>query len=198
MVVSRTHEEHVVSPYRGTLLKLLRDQGPTSRTGLSEITGLSPTTISKVVAPLVDDGILRESVDNRRSGLGRPALTLTPVPEAITVCGVQISVGTVRIGLADASVSIRIVESFAFDPTDDVVSVLERTAAKIAEILESDNAARCIGIGVGVPGPVDSLKRILRLCINLGWKHVPVADIPGGPPRHTGRRRPQCAIARAG
>lgn len=177
MVVSRTHEEHVVSPYRGTLLKLLRDQGPTSRTGLSEITGLSPTTISKVVAPLVDDGILRESVDNRRSGLGRPALTLTPVPEAITVCGVQISVGTVRIGLADASAGVRIVESFAFDPTDDVVSVLERTAAKIAEILESDNAARCIGIGVGVPGPVDSLKRILRLCINLGWKHVPVADI---------------------
>jgi predicted NBD/HSP70 family sugar kinase len=176
MVLTGPNTEQVASPYRGTLLKLLRDQGPTSRTGLSEITGLSPTTISKAIAPLIDRGILRESVDETRSAIGRPALTLTPVPEATTVCGVQISVGTVRIGLADAAAHVRGVESFSFDPADDVESVLARTADKISEILAREDAAPCIGIGVAAPGPVDALKRRLRVSINLGWRDVPVSD----------------------
>jgi predicted NBD/HSP70 family sugar kinase len=176
MVLTRAKDELVASPYRGTMLKLLRDHGPTSRTGLSEITGLSPTTISKAIAPLIDTGILRESVDETHSAIGRPALTLTPVPEATTVCGVQISVGTVRIGLADAAAQMRRVESFSFDPADNVESVLALTADKIAEILARDNAAPCIGIGVGAPGPVDALKRNLRVSINLGWRDVPVSD----------------------
>jgi predicted NBD/HSP70 family sugar kinase len=164
------------APHQGALLRLLREHGPTSRSGLAELTGLSPTTVSKAVGPLVESGVLREVAEPPRGGLGRPALLLHPVPEAVTVCGVQISVGTVRVGLADGSAGVHAPQTLSFDVGAEPRTVLDAVAGAVRQLLE-ERGGTCLGVGVAVPGPVDPDGRRVRLAANLGWRDVPVADV---------------------
>lgn len=164
------------SPYEGRILTLLRDGGPTSRTGLAELSGLSPTTITKVVAPLIDRGLLRESVDTAPSRIGRPAVTLTPLPEAVSVCGVQVSVGLIRIGLADANARVRRVSHVDFDPSATPTEVLRLISDLVENLLAEEPDRSCIGIGIGVPGTVDEEHRRVRLLVNMDWREVAVSD----------------------
>ncbi|MGN6331047.1 MAG: ROK family protein [Motilibacteraceae bacterium] len=164
------------APHQGTLLRLLREHGPTSRSGLAELTGLSPTTVGKAVGPLVESGVLREVAEPPRGGLGRPALLLHPVPEAVAVCGVQISVGTVRVGLADGSADVRALRVLPVAVGADPRTVLGAIAGAVRELLD-DHGGTCLGVGVAVPGPVDPDGRRVRLAANLGWRDVPVADV---------------------
>lgn len=157
------------------VLTLLRDAGPVSRAKLAEVTGLSPTTITKAVAPLINQGLVTEAVDSV-GRIGRPSLTLTPVPEAVQVVGVQIGVGTIRLGTADARCNVQESLTRNFDPLLPVDEVLDLIADSIADLLNENKGAPCIGVGVGVPGPVDVNQRKIRLSVNLGWREVPVAD----------------------
>lgn len=164
------------NPYEGRILALLRDSGPTSRTHLAEVSGLSPTTITKVVAPLVDRGLLRESVDSTACKIGRPSVTLTPLPEAVTVCGVQLTAGRVRFGLAAADARVRRVSHFDFDPELPAERVLDLIAEALAGLLAEEPDRECVGIGIGVPGTVDEDHRWVRLLIGMAWRNVPVSD----------------------
>lgn len=172
------------SPHDGTVLTLLRDLGPTSRVRLSELTGLSPTTVGKVVAPLVERGLLRESVVRSR-GAGRPAMALIPIPEAVTMCGVQIGAGGMRIGLADAAYEVRAFESLRFDVGDDPDQVIRRACEVARRLIRDAGGSTCVGVGVGVPGPVDADLRRLDIGIPLAWhggiqdawRHVSIADL---------------------
>lgn len=162
--------------HESTVLTLLRDRGPLSRVRLSEITGLSPTTITKAVAPLIRQGLLREQVD--ASGkVGRPSIALIPVPERVSMCAVQIGVGTFRVGIADALCRVRELASHDFDPSLPMQDVMEMIADTAEALMRTGDGASCIGVGVGAPGPVDVGLRRVRLSINLKWTDVPVADI---------------------
>lgn len=163
-------------PYEGTVLKILRDHGPTSRTRLSAITGLSPTTITKAVAPLIEQGLLTERADDY-GGLGRPAVSLVPVPEALTVCGVQLGVGKYRVGLADAGSRVRGGRVSGFDPGLQPEEVIDLIAADVQSLLEGDGGPPCIGLGFGAPGPVDLARRTNIRAVNLGWSDVPISDV---------------------
>ncbi|NHA67164.1 ROK family transcriptional regulator [Phycicoccus flavus] len=163
------------SPHERSLLTILRDGGPTSRTGLSEITGLSPTTISKVVAGLVAEGLVTESVVGVK-GVGRPAVTLTPVDSAVTVLGVQIGAGTVTVGIGDAGYAVRHTESFTFDVGAPADAVCDLAARALEKLVAAHDGAPVIGIGVGLPGPVDRDRRRLKISVRLGWRDVPIAD----------------------
>lgn len=163
-------------PYEAAVLRILRDGGPTSRSKLSSITGLSATTITKAVAPLIELGLLTEQAVEY-SGPGRPALALTPVPEALTVCGVQIGVGRICIGLSDGQLRVRKTHAYAFDPALGPNEVLDGIAAEVQGLLAQDSGTCCLGVGVGAPGPVNLARRTNLLSINLGWRDVPVSDL---------------------
>lgn len=160
----------------GAILRLLRDAGPRSRTVLSAETGLSPTTVSKAVAPLVEMGYIRESASEAEARIGRPSVTLTAVPEAVTICGVQLGVGVAHLGLTDALARVRSSTSFTFDPAEPPESVLDRIAGEISSLLASHRGAPCVAIGVASPGTVDAERRRNLMAINLGWTEVPIAD----------------------
>lgn len=157
-------------------MRLLRDEGPRSRTRLSDDTGLSPTTISKAVAPLLAAGWLVESGETT-GGVGRPAITISQVPEAVSVCGIQLGFGVARVGIADGWARVRTSRVLTFDPETPVADVLDRVAALAAEVIASDDGPRCIAIGVAAPGPVDAAKRVNLVSLNLGWSNVPTADL---------------------
>ncbi|MBR7742680.1 ROK family transcriptional regulator [Phycicoccus sp. BSK3Z-2] len=164
------------SPHEGLVLRTLRDEGPMSRTSLAEVTGLSIATISKVVGPLVDRGVLLETV-RPSDGLGRPSKMLTPVADQVSVAAVQISVGLVRLAITDAMARVRTRDSFTTDPDTPASVVLDRIAEHLARLVSEDSGAPVVGIGVASPGRISRDQRSVRLAIGLDWHDLEVSDV---------------------
>ena len=162
--------------YDGMILSLLRRNGTMSRSAISLTTGLSATTVTKAVAPLIEQGFVRESGAAGGARVGRPAIGIRLVPAAATVCGVQVGVGFVRAGLVDAGAHVVRTVEFDVDPALPATEALTRIAERVqAELIEP--AGDVLAVGVAVPGVVAADHRTNDLSINLGWREVPVADV---------------------
>ncbi|UBU17971.1 ROK family transcriptional regulator [Nonomuraea gerenzanensis] len=163
--------------HRRLVLRTLRDHGPQPRAGLARRLGLSPTTMTKVVAQLLDEGLVSEgATDGPGTRVGRPSTGIRLRPDARQVIGVQVGAGTVRLGLCDLKARARDVRSFGFDVAGEPP---ERVVARIAEaagVLAEQAGDRLLGIGVAAPGPVDPGQRRNVLSVNLGWRDVAFSD----------------------
>ncbi|MGW5792896.1 ROK family transcriptional regulator [Saccharopolyspora sp. NPDC003752] len=161
----------------GLILTLLRSGEALSRSAISDITGLSPTTVTKAVTPLISKGYIKESSPEAESRIGRPAIGLRLVPEAVEVCGIQIGVGTARAGLVDALGRTHDVRTWTFDPSAPAEAVMKQIAERVREDLLPLAASELIGIGIGAAGAVDTTNRVNLMSLNLGWNDVPMATI---------------------
>lgn len=159
-----------------TVLRLLRDSGPRSRTALAVEMGLSGTTLTRVVGNLLAWGYIVEQGTAANVRIGRPAIDLRAVPSAVVAAGIQLGVGTAHVGLTDGLAEIHRQRSLRFDTTDAPRQVLDLVATACKALLR-DAGDACVAIGVGAPGPVDTKKRTNLMSVNLGWRHVPIADL---------------------
>lgn len=163
--------------YAGHILRLIRDHGPRSRTKLSEETGLSPTTITKAVAPLLGEGWLRERVESDGvARVGRPALALEQVPEAVTVLGVRLGYDSAELGLIYANGRVRSSTQLSLDTSAAPEVSLVRVAEAAVRLIDQYGGS-CLGIGVAVPGAIDHQHRTILLAASFGWRNVRVADL---------------------
>lgn len=163
--------------YEGMVLTLLRSRQILSRSAIADITGLSPTTVTKAVAPLIAKGYVAETAGGSETRIGRPAIGLRLVPEAATVCGVQFGVGHVRAGLTDAVGEVYASRTFRFDPRSPAGEVVAEVAGQVRDTLLPLAESEVIGIGLGAPGAVDAARRTNLFSVNLGWHAVAMADI---------------------
>src|SRR6476646_4574460 len=65
--------------------------GPLSRRELAERLGVSPATLTRISAPLVERGLVSEAEEPLEGRLGRPARPLDIVPAAHTFIGVKLA-----------------------------------------------------------------------------------------------------------
>jgi glucokinase len=94
--------------------------------------------------------------------------------------GVDLGGTSIRAGVVDAKGQLIALEKRKTQPELGVEGVFERLTGAIERALKSaDVKAKALGgIGVGVPGPVDPERGIVRVAVNLGkgWKDMPLAD----------------------
>lgn len=163
--------------YDGLVLSLLRRHGRMSRSAISSVTGLSATTVTKTVTPLIEGGFVEEVGADAAARIGRPAIDLRLVPTAGQVCGVQIGVGFARAGLVDALGHVSGSAEWTFNPARDAGSVLEEAAERVENEVLGPAPAPSIALGVAAPGVVQADHRTNSISINLGWHDVPMAEI---------------------
>lgn len=163
---------------RGDVLALLRDSGPLPRIEIARRTRVSPTTITRTVNQLLDENALVEGNSISPTKLGRPATEVAIRPESYFVVGVQIGVGFVQLGLVDVTGVTDNQASFEYDTATPALDVVEHTASAIQTLIDTSHVDKrlVIGVGIAVPGPVDSVGRRILMPINLNWRDVPVAD----------------------
>jgi len=168
--------EHV--SVRGQVLTSLRDSGPLPRIALARELGVSPTTITRVVAQLVEEGVVAEGSSVSPAGFGRPATEVSIKADASIMVGVQIGVGFVQLGLVDLMGTVLHTTGFEYPVEEEAPDVLDRVGAAVLEIVDAGVADKGVidGIGIAVPGPVDRAGRRTLLTINLAWRDVAVAD----------------------
>jgi len=163
---------------RGQVLRLLQAEPGLTRIEVARRLRLSATTITRVVTQLIKEGCVSESGKVSRLGTGRPGTEIFIEPLSYYVIGVQIGVGSVRLGVVDLLGQVHRQVQFRFVPTSSAEPVLNRIAKTVPILIKKAklDRSRLLGLGVAVPGPVDAAHRNLLMPINLEWREVPVAD----------------------
>ncbi len=169
---------------RAVLLTLLH-QGPTSRVRLTQLTGLSSTTITNLTADLLAQGIIAETGKeepadarggNGRTGAGRPATLVSIRPTARFAVGIHFGVDTIRVGVTDLFGKLHSYQVISHPIEIAPQDLLERAVGLVEEMIGRAGAQRgdLVGLGVGASGLVDPDTGVNVLAPNLGWRNIPM------------------------
>ena len=163
----------------GVVLRHVAERGARSRAAIAQETGLNKTTVSSLVAELIDLGLVRETEVEMRGTVGRPALPVELSGRRVVGLGLELGVDFLSVRAADLTGAERHHQRVARDnrgrPVDDVLDDLAGLATDaIAGVAQPDLVIA--GAVAGLPGLVDSAGRLL-VAANLGWSDVPVRDL---------------------
>ncbi|WP_022761840.1 ROK family transcriptional regulator [Butyrivibrio sp. AD3002] len=140
--------------HRAQLLKIIHQKELQneicSRAELAKMTGLTQASITKIVASLIESGIVLETGIIKGSG-NRRAIGLKLNSEKNCVIGVKFSRYMYTVGLFDISGKFYKQTEVEFDITDDPKIVLKDMKKLIREYLDKNE--NVVAIGMAVPGP---------------------------------------------
>ena len=161
----------------GAVLSRIHRTGPTSRAVLASDLGLNRSTIGDLSSELADLGLVSEESPAAVGRSGRPSLTVLPRQD-VTVVSVAVDVDRITaavIGLGGVEWSRRTRRHQR--GKHDVVHVVQSAAALVREARRGSPRARCLGVGVSVPGAVSATDGLVRFAPNLGWRDEPFARL---------------------
>ncbi|OSP56617.1 ROK family transcriptional regulator [Pseudoruegeria sp. SK021] len=137
----------------------IRSSGRISRSDVAKDLGVSPGSVTAIVAGLMDAGFVRESPSPSRDTLrGRPPVDLTIIPEARFVIGVNMRADQHMAVVADScGKTLAYAEKSHSAGRMDVPAMLEDLDELIGRVLKTSGLARnqISALGLGLPGFVD-------------------------------------------
>jgi predicted NBD/HSP70 family sugar kinase len=150
--------------------------GPLTRQEIGVQAGLSPATVSNLVADLVAEGVIIE-VGLEDSNGGRPRGLLQVNPEYGYVIGVDVGETAFLVELFDLGLRMRArhlsaTDMAVLDPQDAVSHVAGGIRSVIAQ--SGADEAAILGVGVAVPGLVEHRADAVVHGQSVGWDAVPV------------------------
>lgn len=153
------------------ILELIRERGPISRSDLARLLRLSPPTITRIVNPLIEDGLVLEGDPGDSKGGRRPIL-LTFNSRASFIVGVYVGQNIVG-ALADLNGEIFERRTLPSLPGEAGV---ERLIAFIKELCQAAHhfGAPLRGVGVGVPSITLFDQGIITWAPSFGWRNLPL------------------------
>ncbi|MBQ6719890.1 MAG: ROK family transcriptional regulator [Oscillospiraceae bacterium] len=145
---------------------------PISRVEIAQQLGLTTATITGMVNPMINSGLLRETVapTDEAKGAGRPRMMLEFVPEAYYVCGVDVGVYNTNYILTDIRGNV-IAVRHTDQPLGDYRVTLEWLAQQIPAFLEEAAIPKekVLGVGICLPGMIDGSADIIYDIFYEGW-----------------------------
>ncbi len=156
------------------ILKILMKYQPISRTRISQISGISKPTVSKLVSELYSRGfVISVGKSEPKIGKRQELLKLNPDKDFNVV--VDIGLKTTRIALVNFS--LEIIDSHIIDTPADLDKFIMTTSKSILKILKNYGKLFPHAVVVSVPGPVHSNRRIAIKVPLLHWENVYLADL---------------------
>ena len=165
---------------RQRVMEVLRIQGRTSQSDIARATGLSRTTVHTVIGQLKESGVVIE-VDGRRpeAGSGRPAVQLVLRNTSRAVLGIDFGHSHVQVAVADLAHNVLAERHRELDVNHRATEALDSSAELASEVLAEAgiDRSRVIGVGIGIPGPVDREHGTAGSATILpGWVGLRIAD----------------------
>ncbi len=168
----------VLSKAEAEVIRVLRLNSQTSRTEIAHITGWSRAKTSHEVNALIKKGYLVEVGEGNSNGGRKPRLLRFNTGLGYIV-GIDIGATSLEVVLADINGSIlrRAVEpADVRQPPDDI---LGRCSVLILDLIlaQGIRPEQILGIGVGVPGPVDFTRGVLVAPpLMPDWENFPIRN----------------------
>ncbi|SDL13655.1 ROK family transcriptional regulator [Tessaracoccus oleiagri] len=164
--------ERPVRRQRDVLATILA-HGPTSRSDVAKMLGLTQASAAKLVSELIEEGLIREGAAEPKGGRGRPRIPLHVIPDAWQIIALRIGpiqVTTTLVNLAgEVLESHREVHGGGQRALDVAFQGIER--------MQAAATARILGLGAIAGGWVEPATGVVRRFNDLSWWDVPLRDI---------------------
>ena len=143
---------------------------------IAEATGLTPQAVSKVLARLVEDGVIAPA-GVRRPAIGKPAGLYELVPHSRHAIGAHVTRRNLRLVLTDLAGTVRHSAVTPLPADFTPATLLTELAAGLDRITgaHADVRGRLTGLGIGMVGPLDHAQGTVRDAHRLRhWHDVPL------------------------
>ncbi|HEX6041819.1 ROK family transcriptional regulator [Longimicrobium sp.] len=181
---------------RQIVLNLVREYQPISRADLARRMEVARGIVTPLVNELIDQGLLVEGATGASPRGRKPTLLHVRSHDRLAVA-VDVRLSETQLMLSDFS-GRPLATEILTTPEDPDELVLALTA-RIRRLLDAHGAAGvCEGVGLVVPGMVDSASGKLVHAPTLGWRDVDLRsalEIAVGLPVHIERDAVACALA---
>ncbi|THB64760.1 MAG: ROK family transcriptional regulator [Desulfovibrio sp.] len=162
------------------VLNEIRKAGCLSRVEIAELTGQSRSSVTTITALLMDQGLILEKKTHKPTARGRRRTMLTLNPEAAYVVGVKISAFQISFAVVDFKASVK---ASLIMP----IRTGQKPVQFMADVIE-EGVRHCVaqcrlslddisGIGIGVPGFVDSTTGICHWTPLYKPGEIPLQDL---------------------
>lgn len=164
---------------RFAILHTIRDAGTISRVDISRTTGLSQATVTSITAGLIREGMLLEQKNGKSVG-GRRPVPLALNPKGAYTVGVHLSIDQISVVLMDLQAAIinrhtEPLDTDNIDPDPVIEKLIQAVQACLWEADFSKNQVS--GIGVAIPGLIDSRYGFVHYIPNYQWKNISLAEL---------------------
>ncbi len=167
---------------RRIILDLIRTRQPVSRADLARISGLQRSTISLITEQLLTEQWITQGAFGHLPRGRKPRFLHLNVERA-GIIGVNVRPTGTTIALADLNAKFIAHESF---PTNADANVfIKDLTERLRVFIKLHPQIYIEGVGVSIPGRVDSISKRIVFAPNLGWRDVdlqtPLARATGLP-----------------
>lgn len=160
----------------GLILSTVLKEESIARAELADRVGLTRATVTRVVAKLIDMGLLLEGTPRRESA-GRPMVPLTLAGENRAVVSVHFGANEFRVGFVDlrGRVLDETRERYVSEDPSRIVEIISQRI-RTGQAGKS-STLKILGVGASIGGWVSSNPAEVVRFDPLGWRNVPLADL---------------------
>jgi N-acetylglucosamine repressor len=161
---------------KNLVLEIIKSQSPISRMEIAKVTSMSPTTITRIVNELSEQGFVRET-ELVTSGVGRRAVLLDVYDNVLYTIGVELDKSIIKIGIVNYIGEIVSWHSVSREPSEKYEDTIKKVTDSMKGLIGFHNIPinKIVGIAVGLPGLIDFQNGIVIVSDQLKWKNVSLA-----------------------
>ena len=163
---------------RAAILRLVWEHPGISRSAVAGRIGITKSTVSQLVAELETERWLSSGAGGAGRAPGRPSIPLTLNADRLMLIGVELGLESINAVAVDPFGRV-LAQSKVAGRHQRVEVALEQLAMVLKTLRSSAalSGRTLLGMGVGVPGPVDVGRGLLLHAPNQGWKNVPIRQM---------------------
>jgi len=162
------------------VLNILKNKSPISRAELSRITHLTPTTISNIAIKLIQIKMVRY-IGEGESKRGRKPILIEFNPTAFYIASVDLGITKVTACVIDLYGKVLNTVTTSIDSNikkEDIESIMTDTLKKTVLGVDKEIQNKIVGIGVCVPGLVDTENNIPLYSTNISDINlIPISNL---------------------
>lgn len=159
---------------RYNILNAIRTAGMISRIDIAKALGLSKASLTGITAELIEEGLIIEKQPGAFQ-VGRRPILLAINPDGAYAVGVSLTIHRVQAVIINFQAEVKAAHAVVLDDDRYTPKALaKKIAAAVSGCIAKSGfkEGQISGVGVSVPGLVDSNSGIVRYLPNYGWTDV--------------------------
>mgnify|MGYP000927417177 CR=1 FL=1 len=157
------------------VLNLIRQNSGVSRADIVRLTGLAASSITFIVRRLKKEKLISEEKIDKRPGLGRQPTALRLLASARTVIGMAFDPDGAHILMADLEGAPLSRKTIPMQANQELF--FRKVNAALCGLVQALAPGQLLGVGVALPGTIDSATGKVIGAENLGWFGVEVGAL---------------------
>lgn len=174
MIMQKATRQQTKEHNSRLVLKTIYQQSEISRADVARITHLTRTTVSDIVADLIDEGLLEETGVGSSIG-GKPPILLSMRDNALQLICLDLSGHEFHGAVVNLRGKLCRRESRPLNGYTGQAAL--QIVYDLIDALIQSAEAPLIGIGIGTPGLTDTEEGVVRRSVHLEWNDLPLKDL---------------------